>query len=257
MDRRVVLWLLTVLLIVSNLMSATAANLPMLLFARVLLGISLSGFWSMSAATAMRLVPADALPRAISLIMSGVSIATVSAAPIGSYLGDLCGWRNVFLLAAGVGAAVLVFQMLTLPRLPPLGSADVRTLFVLMRRPSVRIVLFAIVVAISGHFSGFTYVRHFLEQVPKLPVAAISLVLLVYGIGGFFGNFAGGVLVERSAKTAVIAGSSIIAVLCAGIDDVWQFWPRRWSDRGTLGRCLRHFAGRLPDMDGARCVGRG
>lgn len=213
MDRRVVLWSLTVLLIVSNLLSATASNLTMLLFARVLLGISLSGFWAMATATAMRLVPADALPRAISLIFSGVSIATVSAAPIGACLGDLWGWRNVFLLAAMVGAVVLVVQMLTLPRLPPLTSPDVRTLFVLMRRPSVRLVMIAIAVSISGHFAGFTYVRHFLEQVPQLPVTAISLVLLAYGVGGFFGNFAGGALVARSAKLAIVTGSAAIAVL--------------------------------------------
>ena len=213
MDRRVVLWSLTVLLIVSTLLSATASNLPILLLARVLLGISLSGFWAMATATAMRLVPAEALPRAISLIFSGVSIATVSAAPIGAYLGDLWGWRNVFLLAAAVGAVVLVFQVLTLPRLPPLTSPDVRTLFVLMRRPSVRLVMIAIAVSISGHFAGFTYVRHFLEQVPQLPVTAISLVLLAYGVGGFFGNFAGGVLVARSAKLAIVTGSAAIAVL--------------------------------------------
>jgi DHA1 family purine ribonucleoside efflux pump-like MFS transporter len=213
MDRRVVVWLLTVLLIVSNLLSATAGNLTILLFARVLLGISLSGFWAMATATAMRLVPADALPRAISLIFSGVSLATVSAAPIGAYLGDLWGWRNVFLLAAVVSAVVLVFQMLTLPRLPPLTSPDVRTLFVLMRRPSVRLVMIAIAVSISGHFAGFTYVRHFLEQVPKLPVTEISIVLLVYGVGGFFGNFAGGALVARSVKLAIVSGSAAIAVL--------------------------------------------
>jgi DHA1 family purine ribonucleoside efflux pump-like MFS transporter len=213
MDRRVVLWLLTVLLIISNLLSATASNLMILLFARALLGISLSGFWAMATATAMRLVPPDALPRAIALIFSGVSIATVSAAPIGAYLGDLWGWRNVFLLAAVVGAVVLVFQMLTLPRLPPLTSPDVGTLFVLMRRPSVRLVMIAIAVCISGHFAGFTYVRHFLEQVPKLPVTAISLVLLAYGVGGFFGNFAGGALVARSAKVAIVTGSAAIAVL--------------------------------------------
>ncbi|OYU87260.1 MAG: MFS transporter [Bradyrhizobiaceae bacterium PARB1] len=215
MDRRLVLWMLTALLIVSNLLSATASSLTLLLFARVLLGISLSGFWAMATATAMRLVPAEALPRAISLIFSGVSIATVSAAPIGAYLGDLWGWRNVFLLAAVVSVVVLVFQMLTLPRLPPLTSPDVRTLFMLMRRPSVRLVMIAIAVSISGHFAGFTYVRHFLEQVPQLPVTAISLVLLAYGVGGFFGNFAGGALVARSAKLAIVTGSAAIAVLAA------------------------------------------
>ncbi len=213
MDRRIVLWLLTVLLVLSNLLSATAGSLPTLLFARVLLGVSLSGFWAMATATAMRLVPAEALPRAISLVFSGVSIATVSAAPIGAYLGNLWGWRNVFLLASGVGIVVLIFQMLTLPRLPPQSSPDVRTLFALIRRPSVRLVIVAIVLAISGHFSGFTYIRHFLEQVPMLPVTAISLVLLAYGIGGFFGNFAGGALVARSAKLTIVLGSFVIAAL--------------------------------------------
>lgn len=213
MDRRLVVWLLTVLLIVSNLLAATADNLTILLLARVLLGISLSGFWAMATATAMRLVPEDALPRAIALVFSGVSIATVSAAPIGAYLGDLWGWRAVFLLAAVVAGVVLVIQMVTLPRLPPLTSPDVRTLFVLLRRPSVRLVMIAIAVSISGHFAGFTYVRHFLEQVPKLPVTEISIVLLIYGVGGFFGNFAGGALVERSTKGAIVTGSAAIAML--------------------------------------------
>lgn len=213
MDRRLVLWMLTALLIVSNVLSATASSLTLLLFARVLLGISLSGFWAMATATAMRLVPAEALPRAISLIFSGVSIATVSAAPIGAYLGDLWGWRNVFMLAAVVSVVVLVFQMLTLPRLPPLTSPDVRTLFVLLRRPSVRLVMIAVALSISGHFAGFTYVRHFLEQVPQLPVTAISLVLLAFGVGGFIGNFVGGALVARSVKGAIIMASAAIAVL--------------------------------------------
>ncbi len=213
MDRRLVLWMLTALLLLSNLLSATASSLTLLLFARVLLGISLSGFWAMATATAMRLVPAEALPRAISLIFSGVSIATVSAAPIGAYLGDLWGWRNVFLLAAVVSVVVLAFQMLTLPRLPPLTSPDVSTLFVLLRRPGVRLVMIAIGLSISGHFAGFTYVRHFLEQVPHLPVTAISLILLAYGVGGFIGNFVGGALVARSVKGAIIAGSAAIAVL--------------------------------------------
>lgn len=213
LDRRLVLWLLTALLFVSNLLSATAGSLPVLLFARVLLGISLSGFWAMATATAMRLVPAEALPRAISLIFSGVSIATVSAAPIGAYLGDLWGWRNVFMLSALVSAVVLVFQMLALPRLPPLTSPDVRTLLVLLRRPSVRLVMIAVALSISGHFAGFTYVRHFLEQIPRLPVTAISLVLLAFGVGGFIGNFVGGALVARSVKGAIIAASAAIAVL--------------------------------------------
>jgi DHA1 family purine ribonucleoside efflux pump-like MFS transporter len=212
-DRRIVVWALTGSLILSSLLAAAATNLTVLLLARVLLGIGLGGFWSMVAATAMRLVPMSALPKAMSLIFTGVSVATVSAAPIGAYLGDLWGWRVVFVLSAILGVVALGAQLLTMPRLPALGSPDIRTLFTLLRRPSIRVVLIAIIVSISGHFAGFTYIRPFLEQIPKLSVEAISLVLLAYGVGGFFGNFAGGAIVARSAKASAMVGSILIAAM--------------------------------------------
>jgi DHA1 family purine ribonucleoside efflux pump-like MFS transporter len=212
-DRRIVIWSLTGLLIVSSVVAAIATNLTTLLFARVLLGIGLGAFWSMVAATAMRLVPPSALPKAMSLIFAGVSLATVSAAPIGAYLGNLMGWRFVFWLSALVGVAALFIQIAVLPRLPARGSPDIRTLFRLLRQPRIALVLAGIVVVISGHFAGFTYVRPFLEQIPKLSVEAISLVLLAYGIGGFFGNFAGGAITARSAKASVIFGSFLIALV--------------------------------------------
>lgn len=212
-DRRIVVWALTGTLILSSLFAAAATSLTTLLLARVLLGIGLGGFWSMVAATAMRLVPMSALPKAMALIFTGVSVATVSAAPIGAYLGDLWGWRVVFVLSALLGVVALGAQILTMPRLPALGSPDVRTLFALLRRPNIRLVLIAIIVSISGHFAGFTYVRPFLEHVPVLSVEAISLVLLAYGVGGFFGNLVGGAIVARSAKVAVIAGSATIAAM--------------------------------------------
>ncbi|WP_199089577.1 MFS transporter [Bosea sp. ASV33] len=212
-DRRIVIWSLTGLLIVSSIIAAIATNLTTLLFARVLLGIGLGAFWSMVAATAMRLVPPSALPKAMSLIFAGVSLATVSAAPIGAYLGNVMGWRFVFWLAALVGVATLIIQIAVLPRLPARGSPDIRTLFRLLGQPSIALVLGAIVVVISGHFAGFTYVRPFLEQIPKLSVEAISLVLLAYGVGGFFGNFAGGAITARSAKASVIFGAFLIAAV--------------------------------------------
>ena len=60
---------------------------------------------------------------------------------------------------------------------------------------------------------SFTYVRPFLEQIPKLSVEAISLVLLAYGVGGFFGNFAGVAITARSAKASVIFGAFLIALV--------------------------------------------
>jgi len=108
LDRRIVLLGFTILLLISNLIAAFALNLPMLLIGRVLLGVGLGGFWSMSAALTMRLVPEASVPRALSIIFSGVSAATIFAAPLGIYLGHLYGWRTVFLMAAGLSAITLI-----------------------------------------------------------------------------------------------------------------------------------------------------
>ncbi|TPI17161.1 MFS transporter [Mesorhizobium sp. B4-1-3] len=215
LDRRYVMWILSVLLIVSNLVAAFASSLTMLLLARVVLGVALGGFWSMSAAMALRLVPMRLMPRAMSIILTGVSVATVTAAPVGAYVGDIWGWRTAFMMAAVVGALALLVQLATLPSLPPTAVASFRTLVEVLKRPMIRIALLVVLLVASGQFAGFTYVRPFLETVPVMPIETISLVLLAYGIGGFFGNFAGAFLAERNLKMAVGLAPLLIALSAA------------------------------------------
>lgn len=119
----------------------------------------------------------------------------------------------MFVLSAITGVVALAVQVTTMPRMPAQGSPDVRTLFRLLGRPSIALVLAGIVVVISGHFAGFTYIRPFLEQIPRLSVEVISLVLLAYGVGGFLGNLAGSAITVRSAKASVIFGAFLIAAM--------------------------------------------
>jgi predicted MFS family arabinose efflux permease len=217
LDRKTVMLALTALLVLSNGLAATASSLPVLLVARVMLGVALGGFWSMSAALAMRLVPEALFARAMSAILTGVSLATVCAAPIGAWMGAHWGWRSAFMAAGGVSVATLVVQLAALPALPPRDRPDLRVLGELLARPPVRVALLAVLLVISGHFAGFTYIRPLMEQVTRLSVGSISAVLLGYGIGGFFGNFAGGWLAQRSERRAIVCGGVAIAVLAASL----------------------------------------
>jgi len=217
LDRRVVMLALSALLVLSNLLAATAESFATLLAARVMLGVALGGFWSMSAALAMRLVPERLFARAMSLILTGVSVATVCAAPVGAWMGDVWGWRSAFVAAGVVSLVTLAVQAATLPALPPRDKPSLRVLGELLRRPPVRVALLAVLLVISGHFAGFTYIRPLMEQVTHLSVGAISGVLLGYGVGGFFGNFAGGWLAGRSERQAIVAGGVLIALLAASL----------------------------------------
>lgn len=57
LNRKYLLLGLTVLMAISGIVIAMAPNYPVYMLGRVLIGVVIGGFWSMSAATAIRLVP--------------------------------------------------------------------------------------------------------------------------------------------------------------------------------------------------------
>jgi predicted MFS family arabinose efflux permease len=216
-DRRYVLLAFSILLTVSNLLVAFAPGLPALLLARVVLGVALGGFWTMSAATVMRLVPEALVPRALSLLFSGVSAATVAAAPLGSYFGDIIGWRGVFVIAAGLGLLALAVQFATLPRMAPSGTTRLRTLVDVLARPQVGFGMLAVLLVFTGHFAFFTYIRPFLETVTGVGITGVSGILLGFGIANFLGTFLGGILLERSMRLTMMLMPLTMGVLGLGL----------------------------------------
>jgi predicted MFS family arabinose efflux permease len=204
---------LSLTLVLANALAASAHGLTALIFSRALLGIALGGFWSMAGALAMRLAPERLFARAMSLILTGVSLATVCAAPIGAWMGAHWGWHSAFVAAGLLSIATFVAQAFTLPPLPSRDNPNLRVLGELLTRPSVRVALLSVLLIISGHFAGFTYVRPLMENIAHLSVSAVSAVLLGYGVGGFFGNLVGGRIAERSERLAIVAGGALIAVL--------------------------------------------
>jgi predicted MFS family arabinose efflux permease len=217
LDRRILMLGFTILLLISNLIAAFALNLPMLLIGRVLLGAALGGFWTMSAALTMRLVPEASVPRALSIIFSGVSAATIFAAPLGIYFGHLFGWRAVFLMASGLSGITLIAQAATLPRMPSLGSARLGTLVEVLKRPGVAVGMICAMLVFIGHFAFFTYLRPFLEFTTGAGIAMISSVLLGFGVASLFGTVLAGFMLERSLRATLAAMPLVMAVFAASL----------------------------------------
>lgn len=217
LDRRIVLLAFSALLILSSLLVALAPSLPLLLLGRVLLGVAVGGFWTMSASVTMRLVPAALVPRALSMIFSGVSAATILAAPVGSYLGELIGWRSVFLLTAALGGVALAVQFVTLPRIAPTGQAGLRTLGEVLMRPGIALGMLAAMLIFTGHFAFFTYVRPFLETVTGVGIGGVSAILLGFSIANFLGTLLAGPLLERSLRLTLLSMPLLMSLLGLGL----------------------------------------
>lgn len=212
LDRRLVLLGFSALMIASNLLVALSSSLAVLLIMRILLGIALGGFWSMAAAVAMRLVPAVLLPRALSIIFSGIAVGTVVAVPLGSYLGGQFGWRSAFFAAAAVGVVTLVFQMFTLPSLAPHRPSRLRTVLEVLLRPGIAVGMFGCVLVHTGHFALFTYIRPFLESTTGVGPQTLALMLLGFGVANFAGTLFAGWLLQRNPRATLVLMPVLVGV---------------------------------------------
>ncbi|TCQ03675.1 MFS transporter [Sphingomonas sp. PP-CC-3A-396] len=226
-DRRIVLLVLTSLLVVSGAIVAFAPTYLVFMAGRALLGIAIGGFWSMSAAIAMRLVPSHAVPKALAVISGGNALATVLAAPLGSFVGSLIGWRGAFFCVVPVAVAAVIWQALTLPPLPVAERQSARGMFALLRRSPVVFGLLTVAMLFVGQFALFTYLRPFLEQVTHVSPAMLSIMLLILGVSGFIGTVLigrvlnGGLfltlavlpaLMAATAAALTVLGTSVVAV---------------------------------------------
>ncbi|AWL04899.1 MFS transporter [Massilia oculi] len=215
LDRKTLLLGLTFLMIVSGTVAAFAPNYFLFMVGRALIGVAIGGFWSMSAATVMRLVPARGVPRALALLNGGNALATVIAAPAGSYLGAVIGWRGAFFCLVPVAAIALAWLMFSLPALRVNERATSSGIPRLLRRPAVVLGMAAVSLLFMGQFALFTYLRPFLEGVTGVSAATLSLMLLALGVAGFVGTtLIGAVLKDRLYR--VLVAMPLAMALVAG-----------------------------------------
>jgi predicted MFS family arabinose efflux permease len=213
LDRKILLLVMTALMVVSGTVVSLAPNYLVFMVGRALIGVAIGGFWSMSAAVAMRLVPDEDVPRALAILNGGNALAMVIAAPLGSFLGDLVGWRAAFFCTIPLAMLALVWQLLSVPAMRAEAQPGAGAVFKLLGRPVVALGMAAVSLFFMGQFSLFTYLRPFLETVTQVDVSVLSLLLLMMGITGFIGtSLIGGVL-----NTGLYRILVILPVAMAGI----------------------------------------
>jgi predicted MFS family arabinose efflux permease len=188
LDRKTLLLSLTLLMMASGTVAAFAPNYLVFMLGRALIGVAIGGFWSMSAATAMRLVPVHKVPRALAIVNGGNALATVVAAPLGSFLGSIVGWRGAFFCVVPVAAIAFGWKLASLPPMPAQRGTGPAGILRLLGRPAVAFGMAAVSLFFMGQFALFTYLRPFLETVTHVGVSTLSFMLLVVGIAGFVGT---------------------------------------------------------------------
>ena len=216
-DRRAILLALTLLMVVSGLIVAFAPNAVAFMAGRALIGVVIGGFWSMSAATVMRLVPAGQVARALALLNGGNALATTIAAPVGSFLGQYIGWRGAFFCVVPLAALTLGWLFITLPSMPSQRARGSGSVFRVLRRAQVPLGMLAVTAFFMGQFALFTYLRPFLENVTGVDVSTLSAILLIVGGAGLVGTYLIGFLLRTRLYSLLMAMPVAMATIAGAL----------------------------------------
>ena len=214
-DRKKVLQFFTLLMAISGLLVTFAPNIYLLLLGRALLGVTIGGFWSMSASTILRLVKKDDVPKALNILNGGNALATMIAAPLGSYLGGIIGWRGAFFIIVPVALITLFWKSRSLPSLEEKKNkkSSVFDLFFLLKKKIVIFGMISVTFYFMGQFALFSYIRPYLEDAIRVDYQELSILLFAMGISGFFGVFLIGKLLKKSLYSLLIFSPFIMMIV--------------------------------------------
>ncbi len=212
MERRKLLICLFVLFIASHVLSFLAWNFTVLVISRIGIAFAHAIFWSITASLAIRLAPAGKRAQALSLIATGTALAMVLGLPIGRVVGQYFGWRITF-FAIGMGALITLLCLIKLlPKLPSEHSGSLKSLPLLFRRPALMSLYVLTVVVVTAHYTAYSYIEPFVQNVAGLSANFATVLLLILGGAGIIGSLVFGKLGNRHASSLVSIAIALLVV---------------------------------------------
>ncbi|CCJ72418.1 Probable sugar efflux transporter [Cronobacter condimenti 1330] len=212
-ERRKLLIALFVVFIASHMLSFMAWSFDVLVISRIGIAFAHAIFWSITASLAIRLAPPGKRAQALSLIATGTALASVLGLPIGRIVGQYFGWRTTF-FAIGIGALItLACLVKLLPKIPSEHSGSLSSLPALFRRPALLCIYILTAVVVTAHFTAYSYIEPFVQNVAGLSENFATFLLLVLGTAGIIGSVIFGKLGNLHAS-GLISSAIGVLVIC-------------------------------------------
>jgi DHA1 family inner membrane transport protein len=205
---------LMVIFTLGNLVSALAPSYAVLMIARVLTSLAHGTFFGVGAVVATGLVAEDRKASAISIMFTGLTVATLLGVPAGAWLGQHFGWRATFwaVSAIGVLATVIIATLVPTDRGDHAPMKFVEELKGIAH-PQVLLGLLITVLGFAGVFAVFTYIQPILTRVTGFADSAVSPILLVFGGGMVVGNLLGGRLADKRLVATLLGSLAALAIV--------------------------------------------
>ncbi|NIE56212.1 MULTISPECIES: MFS transporter [unclassified Burkholderia] len=212
MPRKWALLLLMGIFIVGNILCAVAPGYTSLMIARVVTSFAHGSFFGIGSVVAASLVPQDKRASAVALMFTGLALANVLGVPLGTFIGQMLGWRAAFWSVAGAGVLAALALVALVPNTHEAQSASLAHEVGVLKHPQVWLALLMTVLGFGGMFVVFTYITPVLEQASGFAPSGVTKILVLFGIGLAIGNALGGKLADRGVMRTL---TGVFVVLVA------------------------------------------
>lgn len=216
-NRKTMMCLVLATFVLSNILSGLAPNFTVLMIARILPAFLHPVFWAVSTVAAAKQVEPKDAPKAVSVVLAGLSIATVLGVPITTYVADVFGWKASFIVSGLLNLVAFAALALFVPSMPVQEDTSVKHQLVILRKPRMWLNLVATMIMIAGMFSTYGYLAEYLGKITRMSGGEISLMLLLFGGTGIVGNWLTGIALSKNVllTTRLFLLSLIIVHLLA------------------------------------------
>lgn len=212
--RKILLIGIMLVFIIGNSLAAVSTGIGMLLTARIISALSHGVFMSIGSTIAADLVAEDRRASAISIMFSGLTVATVTGVPLGTFIGQQLGWRAAFIAIVIVGIIALIANLILVPSNLRKGvRTPIRDQVKIVTNRRLLLAFLITALGYGGTFVVFTYLSPLLHDVTGFKESTVALILLLYGIAIAIGNVIGGKAANRKPLTALLYMFLIQAVI--------------------------------------------
>jgi DHA1 family inner membrane transport protein len=225
MQRKTLLLGLMVVFTVANLATVFAPTYGTLMAARFIAGLPHGAYFGIAALVAAHLMGPRNRAKAVSHVLTGLTVATVLGVPVASWLGQHFGWRSAFGLVVAIGLVTLAALWFWLPGMDSMHVTSPLTELGALKRPQVLLALLVGMIGFGGMFAVYTYIATTLTDVAGLSRSMIPLALMIFGMGMVVGNLVGGKMADVSVigwlYTSITALAVVLAVFVAAAHNPW------------------------------------
>ncbi|MDO0917343.1 MFS transporter [Streptomyces sp. DT2A-34] len=219
LPRRAALVGFQVVFVAGHAAAALVPHFGFLLVMRVVTGMAYAGFWALASVTAVSLVPADRRGKAMSVVVSGLSLSMILGVPAGTLLAQHAGWRAAFWAVAVMSALSATAVLLALPGGRGTGAPQLRSRTELgsLAVPRLWVAYATTALTVSATIAVFSYLGALLEDVTGISEGLVPAVLGLYGVGALAGLTVGGRIADRVPFGVLLTGMGTVAAVAATI----------------------------------------